>query len=165
MPKITLILVGVAALALTACAATAPVYQQAASEDAYGYRETPIEDNRYRVSYRGRDSAAANDFALLRAAELTLARGYDWFEIVSADTEQLSSRSSGSSVSIGGSTGGYRSGVGVGVGIGLPLGGGSSGGSVRILEVIMGEGDKPDSPNAYDAFTVQQNIRGQVNGQ
>ncbi|WP_306251339.1 hypothetical protein [Parvularcula sp. IMCC14364] len=154
---------GFAALALAACASTVPAYQQAGSDRSYGYRDTAIESNRYRISYRAKNSSVASDYALLRAAELTLSNGYDWFEIVSADTENSARRNgTGSSVRVGGSTGSYGSGVGVGIGIGLG-GGQSSTESVRILEIIMGEGDKPNSPNAYDARTVQQNIRPVMN--
>ena len=163
MPIRRLMLPGLAALLLAACATTIPVYEPARDPDDYGYRDTMIEENRVRVSYRAKDAGTASDYALLRAADLTLARGFDWFEVVSSDTEQVNRRSSGSSVSIGGSTGSYGSGVGVGVGIGLGSGR-SPGGSVRTIEVIMGSGAKPDSPNAYDARAVQSNIRARFSG-
>ncbi len=162
MPISRLFTVGIATLALAACASSIPAYQQASSDRSYGYRDTAIESNRYRISYRANNSSIASDYALLRAAELTIANGYDWFEIVSADTENSANRNSGSSVRIGGSTGSYGSGVGVGVGIGLG-GGQISSSSVRILEIVMGNGEKPATPNAYDARTVQQNIRPRMN--
>ena len=67
---------------LVACATETP-YKPAESRGEYGYAETPLGDNRYRITFVGNSSTPAEtvqDYALLRAAELTLAQGYDWFE-------------------------------------------------------------------------------------
>ncbi|MFA7556018.1 MAG: hypothetical protein WCY88_17370 [Spongiibacteraceae bacterium] len=50
----------------------------------YGYSETEISTNRYCVDYKARSHSAgkAKNYALLRAAELTLEKGYDWFVVV-----------------------------------------------------------------------------------
>lgn len=67
---------------LAACATETP-YKPAESRGEYGYTETPLGDNRYRITFVGNSSTASEtvqDYALLRAAELTLAKGYDWFE-------------------------------------------------------------------------------------
>ena len=53
-------------------------------------------------------------------------------------------------------------GVGVGVGIGFPLGGGSGPAVTEVLEILTGTGEKPDRPNAYDARSVDINLRGTV---
>jgi len=77
-----------ASFALAACASVAD-YREAPSAKASGYSEQVIEKDRYRVQYRlaSDDSAKARDYALLRAAELTLEKGYSTFEIVSQATE------------------------------------------------------------------------------
>ena len=64
--------------ALTACAA--PQYKQA-SNNGFGYSEIQTLDNRFVVNFkmRGDDAEQAVDYALLRAAELTLDEGHDWF--------------------------------------------------------------------------------------
>lgn len=156
-------IIPLAFFALAACAtSTGPTYQAASSPSATGYRDTAIEKDRYRVSYRSTNTGGARDYALLRAAELTLAKGYDWFEVVGSDTEQQPQRRNRSSISIGGSTGGYGR-NGVGIGIGLPIGGSGRSGSYVSLEIIAHKGTKPEQANAYDAFTVQQNIRRQIN--
>ncbi len=77
------------AAALTACAASnKTVYMAADDPGDYGYYASVLEDNRYRVAYKikGDDVSTAKDYALLRAAELTLQHGYDWFEVVDRDT-------------------------------------------------------------------------------
>ncbi len=71
-----------------ACASTSH-YREAKGTSATGYSEQVIEKDRYRVQYRmaGRDAGKAQDYALLRAAELTLEKGFATFEIVSREAE------------------------------------------------------------------------------
>lgn len=150
------------ALALmVACATTAP-YGPAAKDGAKGYSEQAIENNRYRVSYRDNSVEAARANALRRAAEITLANDADWFRVVNAFNDEFETRSSGSSVSIGGSTGSRgRSSVGVGLGISLPLGGGSSGPVTHVLEILTGTGEKPAEADVYEASAVLSNLSAQ----
>ncbi|MEZ5952801.1 MAG: hypothetical protein R3C13_00715 [Hyphomonas sp.] len=157
-----LILSALALGLVAACASTAP-YGPASKPGAMGYDTMQIENDRYRVSYTDKDPAKAHDRALLRAAEVTLEAGKDWFEVTNAYADNSASAGSGSrtSVSIGGSSGSYgRSSVGVGVGIGFPLGGsGSTGAVTQVLEIVTGTGEKPDRPTAYDARSVDINLR------
>jgi len=149
-----------ACIFVTACATGPEPYQRAASPDAKGASVLPIEDNRLRVSYRAGDIETSRTYALLAAAEETLARGASWFQVINAYNEQDIQRSGGSSISIGGATGSRgRSSVGVGIGIGLPLGGGG-GDSLHGLEIIIGSGEKPDSPEVYDAASVRDSLLG-----
>ncbi len=151
------------AFVLVAACASTSAYGPAAKSGAMGYESLQIEENRFRVSYTDSEAAKARDRALLRAAEVTMENGGEWFEITSSYTSDESTRTgSRSSISIGGSSGSYgRSGsVGVGVGIGFPLGGSSSGGKVtEVLEILIGTGEKPDRPNVYDARSVDINLR------
>lgn len=149
-----------ALVALGACATGAP-YGPASSERASGYSVMAIENNRFRITYRDQTMELARSRALRRAAELTLERGDDWFQVVSAytDTGELAG-GGGSSVSIGGSSGSSgRSSFGVGVGIALPLGG-STGPVEHVLEIVTAPGAKPDNPDAYDAADVMTNLGG-----
>lgn len=152
-----------AALTLTACAST-PTYAPATRPNGAGYSQTQIENNRYFVTYRASGSADASllqDYALLRAADITLERNADWF-IVDRRTLDDAPGSSGPSlgVSLGGASFGGRSGVGAGVGLNFPLGGGSQARATSAtLEIRLGAGPKPDDPNAYDARAVAQNLR------
>lgn len=58
---------------------TSPTHYKPTDNSVYGYRESQIADNRYRVAFkmRGDEQMQAMDYALLRAAELTLMAGYD----------------------------------------------------------------------------------------
>ena len=142
-----------ALLGLLAACATSPAYGPA-DGSGFGYKDTRIENDRYRVSYRGGDQAGAEDGALRRAAELAVAQGADWFTVVSRSTEG-EMRRSGPSIGIGGGTGGRRGGVGLGVQV--PLGGGSGGARTVLLEVLIGSGPRPDGPQTYDARSVLSN--------
>lgn len=158
-----LVLPILAALALAACAST-PTYAPATRPNGAGYSQTQIENNRYFVTYRASGSADAallQDYALLRAADITLERNADWF-IVDRRTLDDAPGNSGPSlgVSLGGASFGGRSGVGAGVGINFPLGGGQQARATSAtLEIRLGAGPKPDDPNAYDARAVAQNLR------
>ncbi|MEO1475517.1 MAG: hypothetical protein AAFS13_03970 [Pseudomonadota bacterium] len=139
---------------LAACATGPTPYEPARSVASFGYTDQAIELNRYRVTFRGQTATEARTLALRRAAELTLQDGRDWFQVVDSYTQGFGGGGSGSSISIGGATGGRNSSIGVG--IGFPIGGGSTGPSeVEVgLEIVTGEGEKPDDPNAYSASSI-----------
>lgn len=161
------------AFLLAACASTptAPPYGAATSPTSAGYSETQIESTRYFVTYRapgGADVARLEDYALLRAAELTLQNGHEWFWVDRRTFDrQEDGRSRGPSIGIGvgGASYGRHSGASVGVGMTFPLGQqNQSGGWARgaTYEIRFGEGAKPDDPNAYDARSAQQAIRARI---
>lgn len=89
-------------LATAACASSGP-YRPAAGSSGTGYSHQAIEADRYRVQFRsaGRDAAKAQDYALLRAAELTLERGYSTFEVVSRSAGSLRERDPASEFATG----------------------------------------------------------------
>lgn len=140
------------ALVIFAGCATGPTpYQPATGQSSFGYVDTRVEQGRYRTTYRGRNVTEARTLALRRAADLTTLEGGTWFQVTDSYIDETGPRGGGSGVSIGGATGGYNSGVGLG--ISLPLGGGSR--TVEAgLEFIIGLGEKPQDPNAYDAQSV-----------
>lgn len=152
--------IAVSALALLGACATSAPYGPATSASAKGYSVVPIENNRFRVTYRDSTMELARSRALRRAAEVTIDQGADWFQVVTAYSDTGELAGGGSSVSIGGSTGSSgRSSVGLGVGIALPLGG-SSGPVEHVMEFITGSGPKPPNPDAYDASDVLLNLGG-----
>lgn len=160
LSMIRILLTAVTFSFLAGCAAT-PSYGPAARAGDYGYLDQKIETGRYRVSYRAKGQAAADDGALRRAAEITLQEGGEWFRVLSRDAEAVSGRS-GSSIGIGGATGGRNSSVGVGVQ--LPLGGGGTDEVTIRLEILIGSGEKPDLPGIYDARQVLGNLGGTTLG-
>jgi hypothetical protein len=153
--------------ALGACAST-PEYTPAATQGAVGYYDLPVESNRYFVTYRANgpaDAALVQDYALLRAAELTLQQGRDWFWVDRRNLDESVSGGGGPSIGIGigGGNFGRRSGVGVGVGVTLPIGAPPTARArSATLEIRLGEGVKPDDPNAYDAHALSANLRARL---
>ena len=160
MNRLSLPLIAAAGLALSACASLAP-YGPQMGAGGQGYVEQRIESNRFRVTYNGVGAPGpVADYALLRAAQLTTAQGYDWFEVTQRWTDGRPDSAGGLRPSLGvgyGSSryGPYRS-SGVGVGVGLNFSGPSP--TSTTLEVVMGNGERPDRPNAYDARGVQDSL-------
>ncbi|MHB8528645.1 MAG: CC0125/CC1285 family lipoprotein [Caulobacteraceae bacterium] len=148
-------LIALLALGLSACQ-TPTFYQPAQRPGAVGYSEARIEPGRYRVTFQGGGGAPAAqvaDYALLRAAEITLRDGYDWFRITDRFGQVAPPRSAGQ-VSIGGggaSFGGHGA-VGLGLGTTFDLGGGPA--LSRSIEVLAGKGPAPHEPDVYDAHGV-----------
>ncbi len=152
--------IAVSALALLGACATSVPYGPAENDNAKGYSVVPIENNRFRVSYKDNTMELARSRALRRSAEVTLANNADWFQVVTAYSDTGELAGGGSSISIGGgSSSGGRSSVGVGLGVSLPLGG-SSGPVEHVMEIITGSGPKPDNPDAYNASDVLVNLGG-----
>ena len=161
MTRLTLPIAAAAVFALSACATLAP-YGPQSGPDGQGYAEQRIESNRFRVTYNGVGAPGpVADMALLRAAELTRAEGYDWFEVTRRWIDGRPDSAGGlrPSVSVGAGSGRYGgySASGVGVGVGLNFSGPSP--TSTTLEVVMGRGPRPDRPNAYDARGVQDSLR------
>jgi hypothetical protein len=165
---VRMLALGAVALAAAACATQTPYGPR--DQGGYGYSETRIEQNRFRVAFSGNsltDQETVETYLLYRAAELTLDQGYDWFEIVDRGTES------------------NRRVVGAGRLHPSPF-------SYRyyhpvygwypwydpfwddynyrevtrfeaVAEIFMGMGDKPaDNPRAYDAREVQRNLSTQI---
>lgn len=153
------------ALSMGACATGPSSYGPAIQESSLGFHSQRIEQDRFRVSYTGRSSEEAQDYALLRAAEITLGQGYSHFRIVGGQLEdQSSSRSPvASSIGVGlGSGGGYygRSRTNVGIGISInDVARALQGSRIKnIIEIRLLE-DESDHPDVYDAASVMDSIR------
>lgn len=156
-------------MGLLAACATTPLYQPAESEDAIGYTDTRLTDRQYRVTFQGRRSTSAEavrDYALLRAAEVTMQQGYDWFEITASESgtegdERLYTTSrlvTGPGVYHCGAFGcstvfhaGY---------IGMPVVTARNDAyHTTLIEFAMGKGE-PENPNrVYNASELAQSIR------
>lgn len=154
-----LLAVAAATLSLAACATAPTLYQPAAGPSAVGYSEYRIEPGRYRITFRGGPGAPAqqvSDYALLRAADLALAEGYEWFRVADRLMEGRPDSGPRLGVGVGGADFGRRSGVGLGVGTSFNLGGGPRLSST--IEVVMGRGERPRGPDTYDARALRQNL-------
>lgn len=79
----------VLAAALAGCATTT-AYQPRTQQSAEGYSDTRLEDNRYRISFAGNTVTSretVETYLLYRAAELTLAQGFDTFLVADRHTD------------------------------------------------------------------------------
>ena len=143
---------------LLAACATPVTYGPASSGQGTGFSEQKIERDRIRVTFRGAGpDSQINDYALLRAADLTLQEGYDWFRVVQRDRGVSGSAGPRMSVGTGGTSFGRRSAVGLGVGTSFDLGGGPM--RTVSLEIKLGKGPAPADRDVYDARSVSQSIR------
>lgn len=82
----------------------------------FGYHNTQLQSDRFRVSYTSRDPYQSYDFALLRAAQIATNEGYSHFKIIGGDGYDNGPNrlSTGIGISAGGR--GYnRSNIGIGV--------------------------------------------------
>lgn len=64
--------------------ATATPYQAQSGKDEYGYQDLKIDDNKYRIVFRGNSVTSretVETYLLYRAAELTLENKFDYFVV------------------------------------------------------------------------------------
>lgn len=145
------------AAGLTACATPTVYGASTGTPTSVGFSDYRIETGRYRVTFTGGGGAPMNqvaDYALLRAAEVSLRDGYDWFRVIDRrDSRVGGGYGGGPRVSIGGGSSSYgRTSVGVGVGTSFDLSGGPA--WSRTLEVMGGKGAVPKDGDVYDARDV-----------
>jgi hypothetical protein len=181
----------VSMLGVTACATTPPSFTpyQAAVPGKFGFSEQRIEATRYRIIFEGNSRTTrqrVEDSLLLRAANVTLENGYDWFQIVNRATDpktyQMRSPSYGSNWGGGfGYNGGFASYRSWSPRHGwvyyrdpFAFGGYYNGfgdrDDVREItrfqanaEIILGRGPKPvDRADAFDARDVSANLTPRV---
>jgi hypothetical protein len=77
-------------LAAAAGCASGPTPYQPALDGGPGYSQTQIEADRFRIAFSGNsmtERETVETYALYRAAELTLEKGFDHFLVVSRDTD------------------------------------------------------------------------------
>jgi len=146
-------------LGLAACASAPTPYRAAA--DGFGYSDQQIETNRYRVSFAGNSATgldAVRDYALYRAAELTLANGDDYFKVVDRNTESRSTGVGGPRVGVG--VGSGSSGSNLGIGLSTFLGGGGYAEDYTVsMDILTFQGEKPAGDrDAYDAREVLRRL-------
>lgn len=159
MKRFAIAAASLALVALNACQ-TPTVFQQANRPNGVGYSEQTIEPGRYRVTFQGGGGGPAQqveDYTLLRAAQIAVRDGYDWFRVIDRSGFSAPPRS-GSAISIGGGSESFGRGGGVGLGLGttFDLSGGPA--VMRSFEILAGHGPTPPGPDAYDARGVIQTI-------
>ena len=155
---------------LGACETAGPTPYQPESASARGYSETKIEDNRWRISFKGNSLTGretVENYMLYRAAELTLQSGYDNFTIVNRDTDKQSRTRQYGGMYMGSflSYSYYVPRYGW-VGAYEPYWTPSRYEQVTrydaYAEILLGKGAKGSDPNTFDARQVSQNLGGEV---
>ncbi|WP_241967845.1 CC0125/CC1285 family lipoprotein [Pseudidiomarina homiensis] len=170
MNIIKLMSIALVSVVLAACSSQ-PDYRAAEGSSGYGYDATQLTDTQYRVTFkaRGSDADKAMDYALLRAAEVTLQNGYDWFVVTHRETLIDNERVEPSSTLryadsrdvvtrcglVSCTTTSYpRSTFSAGV----HIGGDRSQDIKSILEIKLGKGVRPDTDASFDALEVRQHL-------
>jgi hypothetical protein len=81
-----------APVALAACTTAAPPYQAAGGVNSVGHFAAPAADGRHMVGYTGsKEMSAAQvaEYAMLRAAELAIANGQQWFAVIASTSRKV----------------------------------------------------------------------------
>lgn len=161
-----------AALVLSACA-TGPTAYGPAQGRGLGFGTRQIEQDRFQVSFTGRSADEARNLSLLRAAEVTLEQGYDYFRVIGSDVYHDEPRRSPVSTTVGlgfGSHSGYRrhhrggsySNVGLAININ-DVARALEGSKVTSgMEILLGKGEVQPAYDVYDAREIMDNLGPQV---
>jgi hypothetical protein len=154
-------LVVLSSLLLAACA-SGPAYRAAPEADDYGYRDTQLTADRYRVSFAGDYGTAretVENFALFRAADVAINHGAERFRINSRETSPVTSTyGGGPSTSIG-----YGWGYPFwGTSIGYSTGGSSRTRYETVLEIQIGDEVPDQGAEVYDATELKRNLSAAV---
>ncbi|AFV00480.1 CC0125/CC1285 family lipoprotein [Simiduia agarivorans] len=160
------IVISIVALMTVGCASSNG-YKQAKG-NGYGYTDTALTENRYRINYKAKShqSAKAKNYALLRAAELTLDQGYDWFVVVDRETRVEKTEDRFSTSMQTGQTVTKSCGLlscttqvhpSTQYGVGMSSGNGADE-AIASLEIRMGKGVKPASGDVYDAMEIKDSL-------
>lgn len=146
-------------LGLAACGLPTP-YQPAV--DGHGYAELQLEDDRFRVTFSGNRLTAreaVENYLLYRAAEITVARGFDHFVIADWQIERSTTYFS-TMIGIGGGLGYGRYDV-----LGDPFGGFTPSTARPVdrytgyANIVLRPGAKPPGQaEAYDARAVLRRL-------
>ena len=166
----TRIMLVLAVLIMAGCASQ-PDYRQA-KKGGFGYTESKLSDTQYRVHFKakGSDKGKAMDYAMLRAAELTLLEGYDWFVVT--DREPLVDKETVQATPTAGFSQRYARVTECGVltcrtsyhpttqfETGVFVGGSQQSEIESILSIEMGKGTRPTSATSFDAREVRDNLQ------
>lgn len=145
---------------VTACA-SGTAYRPAAEPNDYGYRDTMLTSDRFRVSFSGGYDTAretVENFALFRAADVALAHGQNRFRITSRESSPITSHGGGPSTRVGYGFGyPYWS-----TGVGYSTGGVSRTRYEAVIEIQLGDEVPEKGPDVYNAVEIKRNLSASV---
>jgi len=154
--------IGTLCLGLAACT-SGPIYRPAPEPGDYGYRDTVLTSEQYRVSFAGSYGTAretVENYALYRAADLVISQGHPRFRITSRETSPIVNQSNYGPTASVGYGGGYPY---FGTGIGYSGGRGYTETRYEtVLQIQVGKDVPADGPNVYNALQLKQNLSASV---
>jgi len=148
------------ATSTAACSSTPKTFAPAYGTD-FGYRNTQLAPDRFRVSYTSRDAYESRDFALLRAAQIANNEGYSHFQVINGDVYSNGPNRLGSHVGIGVGSGGYgRSGYNGHIGVAVDDVVRAVEGSkvTETIEIILLASAPQNDPSVFAADSIIRNI-------
>lgn len=143
---------------LVGCASKSPGGQFGPAYGSdFGYRNTQIQKDHFRISYTSRDAYQSRDFALLRAAQIATNEGYSHFKIIGGDYYDNGPNPISSRIGVGLGGGPYnRSHVDIGIrDVERAVQGHKA---TETIEVRLLSGASSNDPNVYDAQSIIRNI-------
>ena len=145
-----------ASVCLIGCASTGGSYGPAYGTDL-GYRNTKLQQDRFRISYTSRDAYESRDFALLRAAQIADNEGYSHFKVIQGDIYDNGPNPIGANVGVALGGGGFnRSRVNVGVhDVARTVEGRKI---TETIEVVLLASAPANDPSVFSAQSILKNI-------
>ena len=145
-----------ACFCLMGCASTGGSYGPAYGTDL-GYRNTQLQQDRFRVSYTSRDAYESRDFALLRAAQIADNEGYSHFKVIQGDIYDNGPNPIAANIGVGLGGGGFNgSRVNVGVhDVERTIEGRKI---TETIEVVLLASGPANDPSVFSARSILKNI-------
>ena len=146
-----------ASFCLIGCSSTGGSYGPAYGTDL-GYRNTKLQQDRFRISYTSRDAYESRDFALLRAAQIADNEGYSHFKVIQGDIYDNGPNpiAANVGVALGGGGGFNRSRVNVGVhDVERTIEGRKI---TEKIEVVLLASAPANDPSVFSAQSILKNI-------
>lgn len=159
-PMKNLLILAMLATSVAACSSSPKTFAPAYGSD-FGYRNTQLAQDRFRVSYTSRDAYESRDFALLRAAQITSNEGYSHFKVINGDVYSNGPNRLGSHIGVGIGSGGfgrtrYNGHVGVAVDDVVRAVEGHK--VTETIEVVLMTSAPQNDPNVFAADSIIRNI-------
>ena len=140
---------------LGACASKPKAFGPAYGSD-FGYENTRLQQDRFRISYTSRGAYESRDLALYRAAQIADNEGYSHFEIIWSDYADNGPNPIRSKAGV--LLGGGHSGPYVDVGVEDVVRAVEGPKVTETIEVILLSSDQPQNVNVYEAKSLLKNI-------
>lgn len=146
---------------MSACA-TAPQGFGPAYGSDFGFRNTKLQQDRFRISYTSRDLYESRDFALLRAAQIADIEGYTHFKIINGETFDNGPNAligSRVGVGVGGFGGRTRTNTHVDIGVHDVVRAVEGSKVTETIEILLLSSGNKSDPNVFDAQGVLKSIQ------